>query len=334
MLKVGIIGYGRIGKVHFKNLLNRIQGAKVVAISGPNILFHQNLQEIDALKLSLSSDELINDPEVEAVIICSPTPSHHQYILKSLHANKHVFCEKPVDLNLEKIEEVESLLKTKNLRFQTGFNRRFDPSFKKVRAQLVDGRIGDPHILKITSRDPSPPPVEYIKSSGGMFMDMTIHDFDMARFIVGSEVKEVFAYGAALVDPIFEDEGDIDTAVITLRFENGCLAVIDNSRSAAYGYDQRLELFGSSGMSKVSNNFLDSEILYSESGLQSGKPMNFFMDRYEQSFFDEMNSFISSVREDRPTEVTINDALKATQIALAANLSLKENRPVHLNEIK
>ena len=188
---------------------------------------------------------MINHPDVEAVIICSPTDTHAQYIVEAAQAGKHIFCEKPVDLSLPVIQRALDAVAKAGVKLMVGFNRRFDPNFAKIRQLVVDGKIGDPHILKITSRDPAPPPAEYSAVSGGMFMDMTIHDFDMARFIVGSEVTEVYAKSAVLVDEAIGKAGDVDTAIITLTFVNGAIGVIDNSRKAVYGYDQRVEIFGS-----------------------------------------------------------------------------------------
>ena len=220
------------------------------------------------------------------------------------------------------------------VKLQVGFNRRFDPNFKRIQAQVASGNIGEPHILKITSRDPGPPPVEYLKTSGGLFMDMTIHDFDMARFIVGSEVESVFAKGAVRVDKTIGEVGDIDTATIVLQFENGCLGLIDNSRKAAYGYDQRAEIFGSKGMSRINNNTIDNHMLYDEKGIHASVPLHFFMERYTESYCEEIRAFVKAIKENKPVLVGGKDALMATKIAMAANLSIQENRPLFLEEIK
>ena len=213
-----------------------------------------------------------------------------------------------------------------------GFNRRFDPGFKKVKQQVEAGKVGQLHLLKITSRDPAPPPVSYIKVSGGLFMDMTIHDFDMARFITDSEVEEVFAKAAVRVDPAIGKAGDIDTAAITLKFTNGCLAQIDNSRQAVYGYDQRLEIFGSKGMSQLNNSYPETQHFFDHNGGHQGLPYNFFMDRYTDSYCNELKAFIHAIIKNEPVPVGSIDALKATQIALAANRSLKKNKPVLIKQ--
>jgi myo-inositol 2-dehydrogenase/D-chiro-inositol 1-dehydrogenase len=235
-----------------------------------------------------------------------------------------------LDLSRAKVKEV--LQETANLKthLMMGFNQRFDNNFSNVNKQVRSGKIGDIHTLHIISRDPAPPPVSYILSSGGLFMDMSIHDFDMARFITGSEVVEVFAKGYNLVDPEIGKAGDIDTAVVLLTFKNKATAIIENSRKAVYGYDQRLEVFGSAGMIKVENPLKDQSIFYNEGGGQSARHLDFFMDRYLDSYVKEMDAFIQSILNNEPVPVTGEDALKAMNIAEAANLSVKENRPVSL----
>jgi myo-inositol 2-dehydrogenase/D-chiro-inositol 1-dehydrogenase len=213
------------------------------------------------------------------------------------------------------------------------FNRRFDPNFKKVRDMVGDGKIGDPQVLRITSRDPGPPPEDYIKSSGGLFLDMTIHDFDMARYLMGCEVTEVYARAGVLVDPVFAKHGDYDTAVITLTFDNGAYGVIDNSRKAVYGYDQRVEVFGSKGMVTVTNDKPDRHIHFDVTGEHAALPLNFFMERYTESYLREMQAFVEAVNSKRPAPVGGKDGLMAVVIGLAAAKSVKENRPVKLTEI-
>ncbi|HRQ52596.1 MAG TPA: Gfo/Idh/MocA family oxidoreductase, partial [Agriterribacter sp.] len=214
-----------------------------------------------------------------------------------------------------------------------GFNRRFDPNFARVGALARNHNIGEPHILRITSRDPAPPPLEYVKVSGGLFLDMSIHDFDMARFITGSEVTEVYVKGDALIDPRIKQYDDIDTAIIVLTFENGAIGVIDNSRKAVYGYDQRLELFGSKGMAKAENNTPDNVTLHNSENVQSALPLHFFLERYEKAYRTCMQSFIDCVANDTPSPVDAHDGLMATAIGLAAGISLKENRAVKMEEI-
>jgi myo-inositol 2-dehydrogenase/D-chiro-inositol 1-dehydrogenase len=274
--------------------------------------------------------EVIHHPEVEAVVICSPTDTHAQYIIEAAEAGKHIFCEKPVDLSLEVIKGALAAVDKAGVKLMVGFNRRFDPNFLKIKQMVADGKIGDPHIVKITSRDPAPPPAEYSAVSGGMFLDMTIHDFDMARYIAGSEVTEVYVKAAVLVDPEIGKMGDVDTAVITLTFANGAIGIIDNSRKAVYGYDQRLEVFGSEGMVCADNNYPENHRFFAGDGVHRSLPLNFFMDRYLEAYANEMKIFCDAVVNDLPLPVSGDDGLKSVAIALAAKQSVIENRPVKL----
>ncbi|MCJ7820676.1 MAG: inositol 2-dehydrogenase, partial [Bacteroidales bacterium] len=258
---------------------------------------------------------------------------HARYIEDAAKAGKHIFCEKPVDLSLEVIKGAIDTAKAAGVKLMIGFNRRFDPNFSKIKQLVIDGKIGEPHILKITSRDPAPPPAEYSAVSGGMFMDMTIHDFDMARYITGSEVTEVYAKASVLVDPEIGKAGDVDTAIITLTFANGAIGVIDNSRKAVYGYDQRVEIFGSKGMVSADNNYPENHRYYSNDGVHGSLPLNFFMDRYLEAYANEMKIFCNAVINDLPLPVDGNDGLMSVAVALASKKSYLENRPVKLTEI-
>jgi myo-inositol 2-dehydrogenase/D-chiro-inositol 1-dehydrogenase len=254
-------------------------------------------------------------------------------ILDAAARGKQIFCEKPIDLSLEKVQAINEEVARRGIRMMVGFNRRYDPNFLKVRETIKDGLVGQPHVLRITSRDPGPPPEQYLRASGGIFLDMTIHDFDMARYLMGSEVTEVYTRAAVLVDPMFARAGDWDTAVITLTFENGAFAVIDNSRKAVYGYDQRVEMFGSGGMVTVTNNTPDTHILCDSAGIHTALPLNFFLERYAESYLREMSAFVDAVVNRTPVPVGGEDGLKAAAIALAAGKSARENRPVKLTEI-
>jgi myo-inositol 2-dehydrogenase/D-chiro-inositol 1-dehydrogenase len=278
-------------------------------------------------------DDLLATPGLDAVVICSPTDTHAGYVIKAAQAGKQIFCEKPLDLSLERVREVLKIVDTTGVKLMLGFNRRFDPEFKKIRQLVLNDSVGDVQIVKITSRDPGPPPVSYIKVSGGMFLDMTIHDIDMARYISGKEVKEVFAKGTVLVDPEIGEAGDIDTAIITLTFDDGSMAVIDNCRKAVYGYDQRLEVFGSKGMAQAGNNFPNNHKLYSESGVSGDLPLHFFLERYDASYNQEIREFIGALVNNEKMPVDGNDGLMSTAIALAAKKSVAEGRPVKTGEI-
>jgi myo-inositol 2-dehydrogenase/D-chiro-inositol 1-dehydrogenase len=277
--------------------------------------------------------EILDNPEIEAVIICSPTNTHAQYIIETSKAGKHIFCEKPIDLSVARIKESIKAAQDANVKLMVGFNRRFDPNFAGIKNAVVEGKAGVPHIIKITSRDPQPPNIDYVKISGGIFLDMTIHDFDMARFLAGSEVTEVYAKANVLVDSAIGDAGDVDTAVITMTFESGAIGVIDNSRKAVYGYDQRVEVFGSEGMIAAANNRYDNNSYLNKDGEHLALPLNFFMDRYTEAYYREMKAFVRSIFYGEPLPVSGNDGLKSVEIALAAKKSVIENRPVKISEV-
>ncbi len=242
-INIGIIGAGRIGRLHAKSISYHIPGAKVLGITD---IIKDGLsdfaEELGIEKVYENHEELLDDPLIDAVLICSSTDTHADIAVKAAQKGKHIFCEKPVDLTPEKVLQVGEAVEKNNVFFQVGFNRRFDHNFAHIKNLVQAGEIGDVHVIKITSRDPAPPPAEYSAVSGGMFLDMTIHDFDMARFLADSEIVEVFANATCLVDPAIGEAGDVDTAVISLKFANGAIGVIDNSRQAAYGYDQRVEV--------------------------------------------------------------------------------------------
>jgi myo-inositol 2-dehydrogenase/D-chiro-inositol 1-dehydrogenase len=333
-LNLGVIGTGRIGRVHIATLVQSVPQAAVVAIADVNLQSASEVaKEYGITSVFTNFIDVINHPEVEAVVICSPTDTHAQYIVDAAKAGKHIFCEKPIDLSLEVIKGALSAVKEAGVKLMVGFNRRFDPNFMKIKQLVDDGKIGDPHILKITSRDPAPPPAEYSATSGGMFMDMTIHDFDMARYIAGSEVTEVYTKASVLVDPAIGKAGDVDTAIITLSFANGALGVIDNSRKAVYGYDQRIEIFGSKGMLSADNNYPDNHRYYASDGVHGSLPLNFFMDRYLEAYANELKIFCNTITNDLKIPVDGTDGLMSVAIALAAKKSYLEKRPVKLTEI-
>lgn len=333
-LNIGVIGAGRIGKVHAATLVQNVPQAKVLAIADVHIESAMELAEKFGIpNVSNSYKDILDNPEIDAVVICSPTDTHAQYIIEAAEAGKHIFCEKPVDLTLDAIREALAAVEKAGVKLMVGFNRRFDPNFHKIHEMVKSGKIGDPHILKITSRDPAPPPAEYSAVSGGMFLDMTIHDFDMARYIVGSEVTEVCTKAAVLVDPEIGKAGDVDTAIITLTFENGAIGVIDNSRKAVYGYDQRVEIFGSLGMVNVDNNYPENHRYYTVDGVHKTLPLNFFMDRYLEAYANEMKVFCDAVSFNTELPVSGYDGLMSVAIALAAKKSHVEGRAVKLSEI-
>lgn len=333
-LNIGVIGAGRIGKVHTETISQSVGNVKIKAIMDTNIHEAKKLaHKFHVPAFTNNYKDVLNNSEINAVLICSPTNTHAQYIMESAQAGKHIFCEKPVDLDLNIIQNAIDVVEKSNVKLMVGFNRRFDPNFKKVKQMVDEGKIGEPHILKITSRDPAPPSLEYIAASGGMFLDMTIHDFDMARYIVGSEVEEVFVSAGVMIDKKIGQAGDVDTALITLKFENGAMGVIDNSRKAVYGYDQRIEVFGSKGMIKVDNNAPDNHNYYNEEGVHASLPLNFFMDRYIEAYAREIKEFCRAVIEEKPVAVNGKDGLLSVAIGLAVKKSLAEKRVVKVSEV-
>ena len=306
-LKVGIIGAGRIGQVHAKSITYHIPQAEIVAISD---IYVDGAKKV-AADLGIPNayedyHEILNNPEIEAVLICSSTDTHADIAVEAAEAGKHIFCEKPVDLTVAKIKKVIAAVEKAGVKLQIGFNRRYDHNFAAI---------------------------EYVKVSGGIFLDMTVHDFDMARFI-GGEVEEVYANATVMVDPAIGEAGDVDTALVALKFKSGAIGVIDNCRKACYGYDQRLEVFGSGGQASAANDTPTNVSYINDDGNRTDKPLYFFLERYMQSFTDEMTEFINAVQNDVPTKTTVNDGLEALRLGLAAKLSVAEHRPVKLSEIE
>ena len=337
MLKIGIIGAGRIGKVHLESISYHVKNATVTAMADPfmNEETETLIRSYGVSKVTKDYKDILNDKDIDAVLVCSSTDTHAAISIEAINAGKHVFCEKPVDHSIEKIQAVADALKEHpDIKFQVGFNRRFDHNFAAIRKAYDDGKIGEAHILKITSRDPEPPNPAYIKVSGGIFLDMTIHDFDMACFLTDSDVEELYVNSAVLVDPAIGEQGDVDTAIITMKMANGALAVIDNSRKAAYGYDQRAELFGSKGMVATSNDTVSSAVISNADGVTGEKPLFFFLERYMGSFSEEMRQFTEAVINDTEVPVGIHAGLQSVKIGLAARKSVEEHRPVKISEIQ
>lgn len=336
MVKLGIIGIGRIGQVHIQSISTRVPSAEIKWVADPFMTEERAewAKKMGVVNTTKDYKEILADEEVDAVIICSSTDTHSPISVEAIKAGKHVFCEKPIDHDIAKIKEVIDTLEGTNLKYQVGFNRRFDHNFEAVQRAVKEGKIGEPHLVKITSRDPEPPSIDYVKVSGGMFLDMTIHDFDMVRFLTGSEAEEIYVQSANLVDPAIGEAGDVDTAVITLKMENGAIAVIDNSRKAAYGYDQRAEVFGSKGMVAISNDSNSSAVISNSEGVTGEKPMFFFLERYMDAYGKEMVCFIDAIENNKETPLGVIDGLKPVIMGLAAKKSVEEHRPVKLSEIE
>lgn len=333
-MNVGVIGAGRIGKVHAENLALRIQETNVVAIA--DVVLPAAQETAARLNIPVATADyrdILNSPQVEAVVICSATDTHTQIIVEAAQAGKHIFCEKPIDLSLAKIDEALAAVDKAGVKLQIGFNRRFDPNFRRVQQAVQSGEIGKPFRLHIISRDPAPPPISYVKVSGGMFLDMTIHDFDMARFLIGSDVEEVYTAAGVMVDPAIGEAGDVDTAVVMLRFANGVIGTIDNCRKAVYGYDQRAEVFGSGGSASTENNFPNSATISTAESIRRDLPLHFFVERYTESYLVEMRVFVDAVLNGKPIPVTGADGRAPVVMGLAARRSYDEKRPVRLSEI-
>ena len=331
VLNVGIIGAGRIGRLHAEHLAFRIPEATPLMIADPFEEAARKCAERCRIPHTVPDyHAVLENPDIEAVLICSPTHTHAQIIQEAAAAGKHIFCEKPIALDLGDIDRALEAVEKARVKFQVGFNRRFDANFRRVRKAIEEGEIGQPHLLHIISRDPSPPPLEYIKVSGGIFLDMTIHDFDMARYLIGSEVEEIYAAGGVMVDPAIGEAGDIDTALVVLKFANGVIGTIDNSRKAVYGYDQRVEVFGSGGAIRVENNYPNNAIISDAQSVHRDLPLHFFMDRYIESYVEELKAFVDAVLNDKPVPVGGEDGRMAVVMGLAAWKSYRENRPVRL----
>jgi myo-inositol 2-dehydrogenase/D-chiro-inositol 1-dehydrogenase len=332
MLRVGVIGVGRIGRMHAELLERRVERTTVTAVADA----HEPTAAAVAAELGLRAagvDELLAAPDIDAVAICTSTDTHADLIVAAARAGKAIFCEKPVSLDLAELDRALAAVDAAGVPFQIGFNRRFDPAHQAVRDAVAAGEIGEPQLVRISSRDPAPPPLEYVRVSGGIFLDMTIHDFDMARYVTGSDVVEVYARGAVRIDPGFEAAGDVDTAVVTLVHANGCLTVIDNSRQAVYGYDQRVEVFGSAGIAASENPLAHTAVVRTADGGRLPTLPYFYLERYVPSYLREWDAFAAAVGAGRPPLVTTEDARAPLVIGLAAWRSLREGRAVEVAEV-
>ena len=326
-IKFGIIGAGRIGKLHAENIHNRVKGAHLKAITDP-VLDEDWASNLGITVFGKDHRIMLEDPEIDAILIGSPSPEHANQIIECARAGKHIFCEKPIALEPELIRSALEEVEKSGVKLQVGFNRRFDPNFAAIKQKVTNGSLGVPQIIKVISRDPSPPTPEYISSSGGLFLDMTIHDFDMVRFLSGSEVEEVHAFGSVLIDPAIGEAGDIDSAVISIKFENGALGQIENSRKAVYGYDQRIEVFGSKGTALAENNTPTSMVVFNEQGTFRDKPLYFFLERYKAAFINEVQVFVETIQNDTLPPVSGKDGLAPVLIALACQESLRTGKSI------
>lgn len=330
---IGIIGIGRIGRLHAEVLTQRVPGATVRAVSDPFVAETPWLDELGIAVSYASHHELLADPSVDAVYVCSSTDTHAQIVIDAARAGKHLFCEKPIDLDPLRVRDALDAVREAEVLLQVGFNRRFDHNHAQAAEAVREGKVGKVELIKITSRDPAPPPAEYLAVSGGLFLDMMIHDFDMVRFLAASEVVAVHAAGAALVDPTIAATGHIDTAVVTLWLASGAIAVIDNSRRAVYGYDQRTEVFGSDGMVRVENDLSNRVQVFDQYGSHGDKPLYFFLERYGEAFVAQSRAFVDAIVNGGSVPVSGQDGLAPVYIALAASASLTQQRRVEISEV-
>jgi myo-inositol 2-dehydrogenase/D-chiro-inositol 1-dehydrogenase len=332
-LNIGLIGAGRIGRLHAEHLATRVPSARLLAVA--DVQEHAARQCAEQFGAAAMSDyrALLENRDVQAVLICSATDTHAEMIEAAAQAGKHIFCEKPIALSLPTIDRALAAVERAGVKLQIGFNRRFDANYRRVRQAIAGGEIGQVALLHIISRDPAPPPIAYIRASGGIFLDMTIHDFDMARFLVGDEVEQVYATGGVHVDPAIGAAGDLDTVLVVLKFAGGAIGTIDNSRRAAYGYDQRVEVLGSVGAISTGNNYPNTAVISDAQSVRRDLPLHFFLERYTESFVAELRAFVDAVLHDAPVPVTGEDARAPVVLGLAARRSYDEGRPVRLSEV-
>lgn len=332
---IGLIGAGRIGRLHAEHLTYRIPAATLLAVA--DVVEDAARQCAARYHIPAASADyraILDNPEIQAVVICSATTTHAQIIVDAAAAGKHIFCEKPIALDLAQIDQALASVARAGVKLQVGFNRRFDANYRRVRQAIAQGAIGQPQLLHLISRDPAPPPGDYIRSSGGLFLDMTIHDFDMARFLIGSEVEEVYTAAGVLIDPAIGAAGDVDTAVIVLKFANGVIGTIDNSRQAVYGYDQRVEVLGSAGAISTANTYPNTARIADAHRVYCDLPLNFFLERYRESYVAELHAFVEAVRTDTPPPVSGDDGRAPVVMGLAARRSYDDHRPVRLAEVE
>ena len=332
MIKIALMGAGRIGKMH-ATMIDASPNCTVQYIYDIDINLAKEIANQTGAKLATSPEDAINSDDVDAIFIASATPTHVEFITLAVKAQKPVFCEKPIDLNIEKVDECKNFIKDKNVPIQIGFNRRFDNSHAKVKVASENNEIGKLEMLIITSRDPAPPGIDYLKAAGGFFRDTTIHDFDLSRFILGNDpIVKISAFGEQLVSEDAKKVGDHDTAMFVMRSKAGVLIHINNSRRAVYGYDQRVEAFGSKGMI-ISNNQTQSSVeRFSKEATFSKDPVQFFfIERYEQAYKSQLEEFVSMINNKTEPKVSFEDGRRALILANAAYESLKSGKVVDIN---
>jgi myo-inositol 2-dehydrogenase / D-chiro-inositol 1-dehydrogenase len=329
MLKVAVIGTGFIGSVHAKNIA-RHPGAELVAVSDANIEFAKKVAATTGAKAAADFAEIFNDKDIQAVLIATPTDTHVDYLKRAAAAGKAIYCEKPIGLDYKEAEQAVRAVRTAGVPVMLGFNRRFDASHAALKEAVDRGDVGKVEIVQLTSRGPKPPPISYVKVSGGQMRDQTVHFFDLLRWLTNDEPVEVYAIGAALVDPAIGAAGDVDTSIVSIRMATGALCQIDSSRRAAYGYDERVEVFGSEGMAEsVRQNFRGLSLYKGSQILQDGLHPGWF-ERIEQSYYEAIDAFLKSIEKGTPPSPSLEDGLKAQLIADTATESIKTGQAIKI----
>jgi len=326
-VRIAVLGTGRIGAMHAELLAQRVEGASLAAVYDAESELARSVADRLGVDAVSSAEELYASPHVDAIAICSSTDTHVDAMVAAAESGKAIFCEKPLSLDLAEVDRGLAAVELAGVLFQVGFNRRFDPAHQSVRDAVAAGTIGEVHIVRITSRDPAPPPAKYSRGSGGLFLDTTIHDFDMARYVTGSEVVDVYARGAVRITD------ELDTAVVTLTHADGAFTVIDNSRQAVYGYDQRVEAFGSLGVAASENPLAHTGLVRTTAGTHAPTLPYFFLERYIPSYVREWEAFVRAFRDGSPSPVGPADGRAPLVIGLAAQRSHREGRPVRVDEI-
>ena len=325
---IAIIGAGRIGSVHARAIGENLPAVRVVLADVVPERAAAVAEQVGARSVLL--DEVWSIPELSAVAICTGTDTHVDFIVRAAQEGIPVFCEKPVSLNLAEVDRAQAAVEASGIPFMVGFHKRFDPTHRATKQAIEDGKVGDIHLVRITTRDPQPPPREYLAVSGGIFLDMTIHDFDMSRFLVDSPVVELFARGAVRIDPVFEEEGDFDTAIVWMKHESGAMTIIDNSRQASYGHDQRVEVFGSAGMVSSTNERVHATEVMDASGRHAAVVPHHFLERYGPAYGREWLAFWSYLTQGGPSPVSIADGRAPVELGVRAWESARSGLPVVL----
>ena len=328
-INFGLLGAGRIGKTHATAVLG-VPGAKLAAVFDPIDAAAEHIVKMSGARRA-GVDDILADKSINAVLICTPTDMHADQIERAAKAGKAIFCEKPIDLNTERVRACLKVVAKSKAKLMIGFNRRFDSHFANVRARIDAGEIGKVELVQITSRDPGPPPIDYIKRSGGLFRDMMIHDFDMARFLLDDEIVSVFAVGSVQVDSAIGKAGDVDTAAATLHTKSGKIAVITNSRRATYGYDQRIEALGEKGVLMADNMHVNTVVSANASGYRAAPLLDFFMERYAAAYRAELAYFVKAIETGAEISPSGQDGLKALELADAAEQSRASGKAVKVS---